>query len=173
MFLNKCKEFLVKKIIKKSITNVQFSEMSSVIKTVGVIVDNCFLVDPESIIKALETHGLVSENITMIIYSDTFGAMKSCKFPSFGSNDVNWIGSVKSQFAEDFIKNEFDLLISYYTIEKSFLLWITNNSKAKFKAGFAMVDPRLNHFLFLKDNENCFVFVGELFKYLKFIKKKQ
>ena len=65
----------------------------------------------------------------------------------------------------------FDLLISYYDTEKAALLLFTHLSKASFKVGFSNIDSRLNHFMINTKAENYKVFVDELFKYLKILKK--
>jgi hypothetical protein len=71
----------------------------------------------------------------------------------------------------NFISERFDLLISYYDVEKAILLNITHNSKASFKVGFSSVDKRLNHLMINTNAENHIVFVHELFRYLKILKK--
>ena len=71
----------------------------------------------------------------------------------------------------DFINEKFDLLISYYDVEKAILLKITHNSKAQFKVGFSSVDKRLNHLMINTNAENYKVFVHELFRYLKILNR--
>jgi len=66
---------------------------------------------------------------------------------------------------------KFDLLISYYDVEKAILLTITHNSKAQFKVGFSSVDKRLNHLMINTNAENYKVFTHELFRYLKILNK--
>jgi hypothetical protein len=72
---------------------------------------------------------------------------------------------------DDFVNQEFDLLISYYDVEKSPLLLVTNLSKASFKVGFSSIDKRLNHFMIDTNAENYLVFMDELFRYLKILNK--
>jgi len=71
----------------------------------------------------------------------------------------------------NFTNTNFDLLLSYYDVEKAPLLLITHLSKASFKVGFASVDKRLNHFMIDTNAENYKVFMEELFKYLKILNK--
>jgi hypothetical protein len=71
----------------------------------------------------------------------------------------------------DFINKEFDLLISYYNIEKTILLKVTHSSRALFKVGFSSIDKRLNHFMIQTDGSDFKLFISELFKYLKILKK--
>ena len=59
------------------------------------------------------------------------------------------------------------VVINYYDIEKTPLVLVSHQSKAKFKVGFAAIDKRVNHFMIDANAQNCQVFVDELFKYLK------
>jgi L-rhamnose mutarotase len=84
---------------------------------------------------------------------------------------MKWSGQIDKKEVVDFIETEFDLLISYYDVEKSGLLQITQLSKANFKVGFSSIDKRINHFMINTNAENYSVFVSELFKYLKILNK--
>jgi hypothetical protein len=53
---------------------------------------------------------------------------------------------ISSVEVNDFINKEFDLLISYYNIEKTILLQLK-----LFKVGFSSIDKRLNHFMIQTD----------------------
>jgi hypothetical protein len=48
---------------------------------------------------------------------------------------------------------------------------VTHQSKANFKVGFTSVDKRLNHFMIETQVEKYNVFIDELFKYLRILKK--
>ena len=82
-----------------------------------------------------------------------------------------WNGNFKEVVVNDFIKERFDLLISFYDLEKVPLMLVTNQSNAGFKAGFASVDKRLNHLLIDTQSNNYKIFVHELFRYLKILKR--
>jgi hypothetical protein len=69
------------------------------------------------------------------------------------------------------MQTEFDLLISYYDTEKPLLVLITNNSKSKFKVGFSSIDSKWNHLMINTSVKKHDVFVYELIKYLKILKK--
>ena len=84
---------------------------------------------------------------------------------------MNWKGEIVDQVIHDFIKTKFDLLISYYVIEKPILLVITNQSKAQFKVGFSTIDKRFNNLLIAATMDKYSIFVQELFKYLKILNK--
>ena len=91
--------------------------------------------------------------------------------PTFGTQHLNWNAQITNPIIREFSKEKFDLLISYYDVEKAFLVKITNNSRAQFKVGFSSVDKRLNHLMINTNSENHTVFVHELFRYLKILNK--
>jgi hypothetical protein len=68
-----------------------------------------------------------------------------------GAKHLRWNGKISSVEVNDFINKEFDLLISYYNIEKTILLKVTHSSRALFKVGFSSIDKRLNHFMIQTD----------------------
>jgi hypothetical protein len=77
----------------------------------------------------------------------------------------------KSERVTNFTEQHFDLLISYYDVQKPALLLVTKSSKAKFKVGFQTIDKRVNHLSINSIAENYSEFISELFKYLKILKK--
>ena len=79
--------------------------------------------------------------------------------------------TIKLQEVNDFINQKFNLLISYYDVEKAILLKVTHDSKAQFKVGFSSIDKKLNHLMINTNAENHTVFVHELFRYLKILSK--
>ena len=85
--------------------------------------------------------------------------------------DLNWKAEITNSEVNDFINEKFDLLISYYDVEKAILLTITHNSNAQFKVGFSSIDKRLNHLMINTNAENYKVFAQELFRYLRILNK--
>ena len=171
MFLNYIKDFFVKKTLKKSFQNLKNIESVNVVKTIGLLVDTTRFLETELLIKQLTANGITPENITTIVYVDKFKKTQERTSLVFNSGDLKWNGEISSPEVNDFITQKFDLLISYYDIEKAILLKITHNSKAQFKVGFSSIDKRLNHFMIKTDVDNYTLFVSELFKYLKILNK--
>jgi hypothetical protein len=91
--------------------------------------------------------------------------------PTFSIKHLDWKAEITYPAINDFINEKFDLLISYYDVEKAILLKITHNSRAQFKVGFSSIDKRLNHLMINTNAENYKVFVHELFRYLKILNK--
>ena len=111
------------------------------------------------------------KNIKTIVYSDVLKKNLGTEYTAFSAEKLKWSGQIASVEINDFINEKFDLLISYYDIEKAILMQITNNSKAEFKVGFPSIDERLNHFIIKTEINNYNIFVSELFKYLKLLNK--
>jgi hypothetical protein len=171
MFLNYIKAFFVKKTLKKSLHNVKSNTLTAAVQTVGLLVDASHFLEKKALIQELIANGIVRENIKVIVYNDKFNEKGAQATPAFGIKDLNWKGEIIDPIVADFIKEKFDLLISYYDEEKAVLMLITNNSKAKFKVGFSAIDKRLNHLMIAAHVANYKIFTHELFRYLKILNK--
>ena len=171
MFLNYIKDFWVKKILKNTWHNVKSSTVVTPIQSVGLLIDESYFSEKENLINLISENGIQRDNITVIVYRDKFKKNETYSQPTFGSKNLSWIGEFKEKFISEFVNQNFDLLVSYYDLEKASLLLITHNSKASFKVGFSSVDKRLNHLLINTNVENHKVFVHELFRYLKILNK--
>jgi hypothetical protein len=170
MFLNYIKEFFVKKSLKNNLHKVKNEVFTSNIQTVGLLVDESKIRYAKELISELILKGIKPENIKIAQYRGKLKKKKTYSETTFGKKHINWKGGITVDFLNDFVETEFDLLISYYEIEKPILMMITGKSKAKFKVGFASVDEKLNRWMINTDLENYKLFISELFKYLKSIK---
>ncbi|KFF04445.1 DUF6913 domain-containing protein [Flavobacterium reichenbachii] len=170
MFLNYIKEFFVKKTLKKYLRNVKSEVFTSNIKTIGLLVDESEFHDSEALIDELILNGITQNNIEIVAYKDKFKKKDTYSRPTFGKTHISWSGKVEEDFLNEFIKTEFDLLISYYNVENPFMMLVTQQSKAKFKVGFAAVEENLNRWMINTEMRNYKIFISELFKYLKSLK---
>jgi hypothetical protein len=171
MFLNYIKNLLVKKTLKKRLHNVKTEGQKNPVKAVGLLVDESYFLKTNDLIKEIVSNGIPESNIKVIVYRDLLKKNEVYPYPTFGLKDFNFKGEVELQSINEFISEEFDLLINYYDVEKPVLLLLTNNSKAKFKVGFSSIDKRLNHLMITSSTENYKVFIHELFRYLKILNK--
>lgn len=171
MFLNFLKNFFLKRKLKNSVFNVNSSFSDEKINTVGIIVDESYFSEKENLIKELIKNDVNQNNIKLLIYKDKFKKNEVMRFPSFSMKNISWSGEIEQPETIDFLSKPFDMLISYYDIEKVPLLLATQQSKAVFKVGFSTIDKRLNHFMINTNAENFQVFSSELFKYLKILNK--
>lgn len=171
MFLNYIKNYFLIKFLKNKLQNVKASTSKGPIQTVGVLVDESYFLEKKGLIKELVANGILESNIKVIVYRDKLQADEVYSQPTFGTKHFNLKTLIASPTINAFINKEFDLLISYYDIEKAILLRVTHNSKAHFKVGFSNIDQRLNHLMISTNVENYTVFVHELFRYLKILNK--
>ena len=171
MFLNKIKDFLTKKIVKKKLSNVKLINTDSSIKKVGIIFDQSYFHEREELLKKLIGQGIKSENIKILVFRNKIKKNETFDYIVFSYKNLNWLGNINVQQFKDFVNSDFDLLISYYDIEKTPLLLTTHLSKASFKVGFASIDKRLHHFMVDTNAKNYMAFMEELIKYLKILNK--
>ena len=171
MFLNYIKEISLKRILKNSYKVLNNNQNLTIIKSVGLIIDESNFDKSEKLINEIVAGGIRKDNIKVIVYKDKLNQNEVFSYPTFNNKHINFSGKFTEKVVIDFINNQFDLLISYYEIEKSSLQIITNNSKANFKVGFANVDKRLNHLMINTRLDNYKIFTFEVFKYLKILKK--
>jgi len=171
MFLNNIKSFLLKKNLKKQLRNVKEESLKRPVARVGLVVDESSFVETKALKQEIISNGIAEDNIKIIAYRDVLRDKETYLAPTFGLKDLNIKNEFLSQEINDFISEDFDLLINYYDEEKPFLLLLTNNSRAKFKVGFSTVDKRLNHLLINIVSEDYKGFIHELFRYLKILNK--
>jgi hypothetical protein len=171
MFLNYIKSVLVKRVLKNSIRNVAGDNLKNPIKTVGLLIDESCFLESNDLIKEIVSNGIAENAIKVIAYRDVLKKNEVYLHPTFGLKDFSFKGNAEVQSINEFVSDDFDLLINYYDVEKPILLLLTNNCKAKFKVGFSSIDKRLNHLMISSKAENYIVFTQELFRYLKILNK--
>jgi len=171
MFSNKLKDFFIKSNVKKRLSNVKHSASNELIQSIGIIFDERFLAERNALIDDIKKYGFQSNQIEFIVFKERIKKEETFDFQVYRFNDINWNATfVPSKIAE-FWSKKFDLLISYYNEEQTALVLATHLSQARFKVGFSQVDHRLHHFIIQEDPKLYSVFVEELFKYLKILKK--
>jgi hypothetical protein len=171
MFLNYIKRFLLKRTLKKQLCNVKEESLSSMVTRIGLIVDETSFLETSALKQEIVQYGIVEDNIKIIAYRDNLKDKEVYSHPTFSLKSLNLKCEFTEQGINEFILDEFDLLINYYNEEKPVLLFLTNKSQAKFKAGFSAVDKRLNHLLINIAPEDYKGFTHELFRYLKILNK--
>lgn len=136
-----------------------------------MIIDEGYFIQKDALLKVLDANGINRDAISVLIYKGRLKRNEATDQLSFSLKDVNWSGEINNPGVIDFQSRGFDLLISYYDIEKAPLLAVTQQTKADFKVGFASIDKRLNHFMINANAMHYKVFATELFKYLKILNK--
>ena len=171
MFLIYIKNFLTKKIVNKSLSNVKLVATASKIKTVGIVFDESYFYEREALVQELIKQGIEEKDIKVLVFKYKIKKNEVFDYPTFCNKDLSWTATFSKSEVVNFATENFDLLINYYDVEKIPLLLLSNESKANFKVGFSAIDKRLNHFMINTNAENYTVFIDELFKYLKILNK--
>jgi len=171
MFLKFIKDFGLKKIINKSLSNYKPISSPEIVTTVGILIDESYFTDKEGLINDLAANGILRNNIKTLSFKERIKPKEIIECCHFTRKDIASGGEFKKEDITEFVNTPFDMLISYYDIEKAPLVWVTIKSKAKFKVGFTTIDKRLNHFMIGTTAEKHAEFTAELFKYLKILNK--
>jgi hypothetical protein len=171
MFLKFIRDFSLKKIIKKKLSNYKHVSSADVVATVGIIIDETYFSDKESLIIELVGNGIRRSDIKTLSFKERIKPKEIVDRCHFTRRDISVTGNFEKADVAEFINTPFDMLISYYDIEKPSLVLATLKSKAKFKVGFSSVDNRLYHFMISSQVEKHTEFISELFKYLKILNK--
>ncbi len=171
MFLNQLKDFSTKKIVKSQLPDSGPAPSENKIKTIGILFDETYVARHQSLIDELAAAGISPNDISVLVFKDKIKRNESFEYPVFSHSDFSWTAKISHPEVRKFIAKPFDLLISYYDIEKAPLLLVSHLSKAGFKVGFTSVDKRVSHFMINTAAENYKVFSEEMIKYLKILNK--
>ena len=140
MFLNFLKNYFLKIKLKNSLTNLKNNHFNEKVKTVGILIDESHFSNKEAFLNEIVSNKILRNNISLLVYNDKFKNSETISFPFFCFQNINWDGTFIKQELNFFLSQEFDLLISYYDVEKTPLMLFTNQSKANFKVGFSSID---------------------------------
>jgi hypothetical protein len=170
MFLNFLKKFLLKRKLNKALSIQAYHFSIEKIKTVGLLIDETYFAEKNQLTQGLKAYGIEEQEVSLLLYHDK-NKKRDLNFASFSLKSISWSGFIRDEDVIDFTSKNFDLLISFYDVEKPALLCVTQQSKAGFKVGFSTIDKRLNHLIIETTAENSAIFIEELFKYLKILNK--
>lgn len=171
MFLKFIKDFGLKKIIKKSLAGYKPASSADPVVTVGILVDEGYFFDKELLIAELVREGIPGSNIETLSFKERIKPKEIVDCCHYTRKDISVTGTFEKEDVAAFVNKPFDMLISYYDVEKAPLMLATLKSKAKFKVGFSSIDNRLNGFMISSQAEKYTEFVSELFKYLRILNK--
>ncbi|WP_196892062.1 DUF6913 domain-containing protein [Aureivirga marina] len=159
-------KYYQKEILSQS-NNIQFS--ASKVKKIGFIVEDDQQKD--QIVKLLKKElGLNETQIHFLIYTEYVKGEEVDRY-YFSENDFGWNAALKSNYVEDFIKKDFDLLINFSDIDNLYINLVVLLSKAKFKVGKPGIDDALYQLMIACDMTQIPTFVKELKKYLHILNK--
>lgn len=165
------KDFFLKRKVNKKLKEYSLQEPPNKIVKVGVLIDGNYFQNQEELINEIAKNGIDKNNIEVLSFVNKNKKTLLEKFDYFFRKDISFGGLFKSERVTNFTNQPFDMLISYYDVQKPTLLLVTKSSKAKFKVGFYTIDKRVNHLSINTIAEKHDEFISELFKYLKILKK--
>ena len=141
------------------------------IKTVAI------LMEESQLLKSNKTLNLIQQefkipmgNIHLLVFK---AFDKKAEYTDFEctEKDFGWRGSLKLNKLQEFVKNEYDLLINYGFQENLYWNVITLHSLSNFKVGFASGEDSLYDLSVSDTDRNLDVLTAEMIKYLKILKK--
>lgn len=171
MFSKIIKGFFLKKIISSKLTSANLEVSVDKIHTVGVIIDESYFSNTDSLKNEIEQYGVEAKNITILLFKKKVSKKEIVKELFFTRSDIKINGEINKKEVITFLDQPFDLLINYYEVERTSLLLVSKASKAHFKVGFSTIDKRVNHFMIKATVSQYKEFISELFKYLKILNK--
>ena len=171
MILKGFKEKSNKKYLNKLLLERQMPVTNSSIDSLGVIL-NIDEIDDFDLFNSLAKLLKVKSNkLKIIAFSQSKKEDLNTWDDCFNPKDFGWKGAIKNPELQEFLKNKFDVLVSYYTTDTLELKLITAKSKAKFKIGILQSDERINDLIIKTNLKEFDLFKSEAFKYLKILNK--
>ena len=171
MFLRRFKEKSNQKYINSILNSRRVAIHSRPIESIGVILnyDECNKYDAlRAIFKSV---GILENKVKFLTFITDEKLAPNSWDAYFNPRDFGWKGSINNVEAQEFIKTEFDALISFYKEDNLELNMITASSKANFKIGISNNDDRLHDFIIDIKPHQIDLFKYELIKYLKVLNK--
>uniref|UniRef100_UPI004049FCC2 DUF6913 domain-containing protein n=1 Tax=Flavobacterium sp. TaxID=239 RepID=UPI004049FCC2 len=171
MFSNIIKNFFIKRIAFKKLSDYSLEVSSDKVNTIAVIFNDTNFKEKKALISEIERFGIDRNNIKILVYKTKINKKEVNEDPFVTLKDISFLGDFNKKEVQDFISTPFDLLINYYEINDPALILISTASKAKFKVGFTSADSRINSFMINLHLYQYKEFVAELFKYIKILNK--
>lgn len=171
MFSNIIKNFLIKRIAFKKLSNYSLEVSPDKINTVGVVFNDANFKEKKALISEIERFGISKKDIKVLVSKNKINKTDVNEEPFVTLKDIGFSGNFNKTEVQDFISTPFDLLINYYEVNDPALILISTASKAKFKVGFTSADDRINSFMINLHLHQYKEFVAELFKYIKILNK--
>jgi hypothetical protein len=151
MFLNYFKDYFLKKKLKNYVSNVADVTSDNKVQTVGILVDETFFFQTLALKEALVNADFLEKNIAILAFKADMKNNQVSNYPVFSWEHINWSFQIQEASVLDFIQNPFDVLVSYYDTNNSFLQWITYQSKASFKVGLLINTVTQNYKQFVQE----------------------
>ena len=140
------------------------------IKKIAILVENEQMEQFDIRLQIQQLFNVSAETIDVLIFKP-FVKNQVYESNEITEKDFAWNGSLKLNSLEEFVKNEYDLLINYGYEENFYWKVITLRSHSDFKIGFSSKEKRLYDLSVVDSNWNVETLNLEAEKYLKILKK--
>ncbi len=167
------KEKSRERFFKKELEGVKTENLqnnSGKIVTVGVLTEAEGSFTDKNLKDLQQKLGVQLKNIDTIVFKN-YDKKETYQENEFTKKDFGWFGSLKLNRLNEFVKNDYDLLINYGIGENLYLKIITLRSQSKFKVGFANSENQLYHLTIDVVDKDIEVLNFETEKYLKILNK--
>ena len=171
MFLKVFKVKSNQKFINKLLTDRYVAVSDKKMESVGVVLNINEFSDFEAFRNYFKNLGLQLPKIKVIAFVDDEKQADQLWDTYFNRKDFGWNGEVKNVDLQEFIKTNFDVLISYHKANILELNLIAALSNANFKVGLSNDDKRLYDLIMDINPKEFDVFQLELHKYLTVLNK--
>ncbi|WP_299127713.1 hypothetical protein [uncultured Winogradskyella sp.] len=171
MILKAFKEKSNRKFVNQLLDAPKQAIPNNKLKTVGVLLNADEFDDFDVFRNYLKELNLTSPKHKIIAFT------KDDKFESsqwetyFSPKDFGWKGKLNNIDLETFVKEDYDILISYYKKDVLELNLVTAISKANFKVGLSRADERMYDLFIDVNPTEIELFKTELKKYLNILNK--
>ncbi|WP_339847879.1 hypothetical protein [uncultured Dokdonia sp.] len=170
MFLNGLKAKSIHKQIDKQLRKRDYKPSGAKPVVVALLQDSTKPFDPASLKKILKILSLSEKDLVVLEYVKTMTKDQKELSSLFSEKQLGWKGVFKTAPLEDFKKQRFDILISYYHSDALALRAMTAMSNAVLKIGVSPEMESVNDLTIHVDDGQESVFIKEFEKYLKILK---
>lgn len=171
MFLKRFKEKSNQKYINNILNSGRAAVNSRPIESIGIILNYDECNKYEALRNICKGIGVLENKIKFLTFITDEKLAPNSWDAYFNPKNFGWNGKINNVEAQEFIKTEFDALISFYKEDSLELNMITALSKANFKIGISNNDERLHDFIIDIKPHQIDLFKYELIKYLKVLNK--
>lgn len=171
MILRAFKEKSNKKYVNKILTSRRITPNNRKISSIGVLLNKAEFDDAEAFRTYFKHLGIRSPKQTILYFSSEESEQKAQWESHFYPKDFGWRGTLKNTELQQFVDEEFDVLIAYYNDNVLELNQIVAMSKANFKVGIHSADDRLFDLIIQISINRFDLFKEEFKKYLTQLNK--
>lgn len=177
--MSSTESFMIKRIkrqsyrkqIRKILEDRDVSKRNSKLSTLGFLVDEGYYGNLEFLRELGVDLGLNSKDIKIFTFLNTSRKISSLRVDQITNKEFSWSGEIKNSNAQEFLNNQFDVLIGIYKNPNDLMDLMVARSQANFKIGFEDVKNEVYDLILKIDPREDQEFKSELKKYLKILNK--